>query len=571
MYKAVAEEVSIEERLRSHHQAPHAVFSDEQIDRLHKATEQMKQNISIHLIRETTNGKVASQLLKNMQDPLLRMNELSYNMVKGGGKFLQFAVNEQEKLQAEGWTIKGFTGLEVDRSTFEDLSGIVCYNPSLNVITVVYHGTANNAEGWETNFDAHKIEGKKVLKELQKDMYDETRKSLKAVSQKSNITELKKFLKDIESKDFGKENILQAQKMVEQLVAENKIETELGNHLLHQFRMKVDLIDYMEKTGVKVEGEIHKEFTKKYYSTKQEVLGLLKETLATMTPEQKKNVKIIFSGHSQAGETGNLALADITTNHGKELFGADFDNQKSGNFNGYFLSAARVGDKNYAKWIHQNVGRDFIARQNVAGDPVPIAAADEQVTQLFQKIPAAGKILAKAAGNYEDTGHLLYDDGHEAWTRAKEIYKEEGVLLRDFEDLDNAIHHLTRYIIDEEKIPQALVSNKTKHSSWNPFAKIQDWWNVYSMGRKIQNALSDENEKAQLEKLLNRRFSHFHYGLEIDAMGPVFSPAVVGRDLDKMLEYGRQQELSKAQKHVEAKKSAKTAIQDKFKKHLRAQ
>lgn len=559
------DELMIENMTQSHVSAQSSAFDDPIA--LQKQNEKLQRSVIAEtLIKETEEGKVASSLLTNMQDTILRMNDLSYNLVKGGGKFLEFSTNEMENLQKEGWVIRSFTGLEGDRSTFEDLSGIVCYNRAQNVITVVYHGTANNAEGWETNFDGQLVKGNQIQKVMTKDLFEETRATLKAVAEKSNITELKTFLKSkMKSEEFGKDTIVQAQQMVEKLMAENKLEAEIGNDMLHQFKMKLDICDYLEKTGCKIEGDVHSGFAKKYYSTKQEVMCLLKEFVDTMTPEQKKNVKVVFSGHSQAGGTGNLALADIAANHGKELFGSGFDNKNSGTFNGYFLSAARAGTKDFVKWAHDYVGQDNIARQNVAGDPVPIAAVDSEMGKFVRKnLPAAGKILSKEASGYADTGHLLYQDWREGEKLARACYETDGVSIEDFKTLDTAIHDVLSNVLDEKDIPEALITYKSNRSSWNPFNAFSKLSNLWSAKGTIQAALKDEHMKAKLENLFERRLAYFHLGHYKEGVGATFDPRVVDRNLNGMLKRGAEQDQYKAAQRAEAKKLEKEEARAKY-------
>ena len=487
------------------------------------------------LVRISEGRVEVSAFLKDMQDTLLQMNELSYNIVKGGGKYMEFNVDDMEKLQKGGWKIKGFTGLEGRRNTFGDLSGIVCYHPEKNVITVVYHGTASNKEGWETNFDGQRLKPWKIQQEFTRDLFEEALKEIKTASKNSGVKEFKKFLEDkIEHEDLSMANILKAQAMIETLAAKGDIDSELGEDLLHAFKLKLEVMNYVQEKGCKFAGQVHRGFLKKYLSTKQEVLGLLKEHLSTMTTEQKQKVKIVFSGHSQAGGTGSLALADLCANHGKELFGPEFDNSKSGTFYGYLLSAARAGNKAYAEWMRSSIGETNIVRQNVHGDPVPIAAGDHEMANLMRElIPGAGELLSSMA-DYEDAGVYFKDDGTEAWNRARQLYGEKGILLDQFENLDDAVRYIASWIVDEKIIPEG-VANKKESSWWNPFSKIGTWWNTKNTITLINAARKgDEKAKEKLGLLLERRFAHFHYGHHREGMGAVFTPGVVGRDLDKM-------------------------------------
>jgi hypothetical protein len=558
-----------ESQVRHNHIVPGGPISDNQIADLKQAASTMKQSVAASpFIIETAEGKKASELLSKMQNDLLTLNNLSYNKVKGGGDYLKFEVHDQEALQAKGWTMKGFTGLEGRYSTFEDLSGLVAHNAKENVIVVALHGTAtvddeltkeNNGAGWQTNFDAEKIPAKQVKQEFTKDLYVKTMKDLKDAAEKENIPELRKFLKSIKAEEFNGENLEKAKKMIADLMAENKMDLDIGRNILHNIRMKQEIVDYLDKTGCNLEGQIHKGFAKKWYSSKKEVVELLKETLAGMTPEQRRTVKIIITGHSMAGGTGSLAQADLTANHGKELFGEDFDNKTWGTFNGYLLSKARTGDSDYVKFFHKHVGKDYLAVQDCDGDPVTFASGDKEVAKLIHEmIPAAGEILAKSMAGYADEGHYLIDDAQETWERSLALYKDSGIAIDDFATLDEAVNYLASWMVDEKKIPAALVSNKPQRSAWNPLNKFARWYNVYKTGSMIKGAMKgDEKAKKKAATLLGRRLAFIHYGHHDDAMGAVFNPAVVGRDLNKMLARGHEYEKNKEAKHAAEKQKAK--------------
>lgn len=521
-----------------------------------RLAEELSSGLVEPLVKITHAGRQVSPFLKDLQDALLRMNDLSYNLVKGAGKYMEFNVNEMEKLQKEGWRIKGFTGLEGRRNTFEDLSGIICYHPEKNVITVVFHGTASNVEGWETNFDGQRFKPWKIQQEFSKDLFEDALQQLKTSgANKSNLKAFKEFMQNkLKHEDLSIVNVNRAKDMLQDLISANRIDNDLGGDLLHRFKLKLEMMEYTAQNGVKVEGEVHKGFFKKYMSTKPEVLGLLKEFINNMTPEQKKAVKIVFTGHSQAGGLGNIALADITANHGKELFGPDFDNRSSGKFYGYLLSAARAGNKDYVKWMHENIGKDYVVRQNVQGDPVPIASGDREMAKLLRElIPGAGEVLSTLA-DYDDVGHLLLDDGNEAWQRAKNLYGKEELSLDEFDKLDDAVHYIASWLVEEKSIPEFITSKKS--TTWNPITKIKTWWNTAKAVSLINEARKgDEKARSKLAKLLEQRYAHLHYGHHREGMGAVFTPNVVGRDLDKMLQKGETHEMNR-QAAIAKKKTA---------------
>lgn len=239
--------------------------------------------------------------------------------------------------------------------------------------------------------------------------------------------------------------------------------------------------------------------------------------------------------------------------------GANFDNEASGTFAGYFLSAARAGDKSFKKWTHDQVGQDQIARQNVNGDPVPIASGDVEVAKMLKElVPAAGETLERLAG-YDDAGHLLLDPGHETWQRAKGIYGQNKVNLSQFDKVDDAVSYLASYIVSEA--PEYLVGQKTQPVGFfsSPFKWISQRWNAASMANLIRKSMKgDEVAKATLMDVLTKRFAHLHYGFDHGEIagtkiGAVFTPAIVGKDLDKMLEIGQAHEAERLSKKEKSK------------------
>lgn len=505
------------------------------------------------LIIATENGVQGSPFLKSMQDTLLRMNDLSYNRVKAGDAYLRFADNEHTRLEREGWDIRGFRGLEGRRSDFIDLSGIVSYNADLNVIAVVYHGTAGS-EGWETNFEAMKLNPRYLVMELGKDLYEEMREKFSATLFNPAVKELKQTLKAFSQQEFTSSRMADILHQIEDMVTNGVIDSALGQHLSAPIRLKLELVDYIEKTGVNIGGAIHKGFAKKYFSTKREVINLIRVFVQRLPADKVKSVKIVMSGHSQAGGTANLAQADIMANHSEEIFGTKINNSQSGTFYGYFLSAARVGDRVYARWMHENVGKDNIARQNVKGDPVPIASGDKDMAKTLKaSVPALGELLSETA-DYADTGHLLFDDAKEVWERAKASYLKAGIDVYELEAFTNGLYNAASMMFGTEAIPD-FIATQPEYCSWNPITKAKNCIDTIGFANKTISALRGKSTaQNELSDLATKRYAHLHYGhFRREVNTAVFDPLVVGRDIDKMLMQGVQHEEKKHAIKVEEK------------------
>ncbi len=492
-----------------------------------------------------------SNFLKFEQDALLRMIDLSYRLVRPSETQVRLTIAELEQLKATGWIITGFRGLEGRRNTYPDMSGLVCFHPKDHLIVVVYRGTAGNKDGWDTNFDATKTNARKVQKEFCKDLFDEVVELIKNSEVPRRLKAIKVVIREAQKDEpsyvCARNTFAKVQKVAE---AEN-MDPDLTDDIFDAFRMKLELMAAVDKLGSEIEGEVHKGFLKKYLSTKREVLSLLKEHVKSLSKEDRRKLKIVFTGHSQAGATGNLALADICANHGQEIFGASFSNKKDSKFYGYFLSAARAGDKEYRKWVHEHVGHAFVVRQNVEGDPAPISAGDARMHNLVSQVPVVGEILSKRFTMYDDTGYLLLDDGHKVWKRARDLYEREGFDMNRFEEIEDLVRYVASWIVeDEEAVPKYLAPKGSSTSFlWSPIKWTRNRIHTAKTINLLRRALMGDQEAMkeleQFSEIVMTRYAHLHYGHFREDTGAAFDPAVVGRDLDAMADRGHVHEIKR--------------------------
>jgi hypothetical protein len=390
------------------HIAPAGPMSQEQAAHLKQASATMQKSVRTSQLTDNTASGKAGTKLRTMQDDLTRLNSLSENLDKGKSRFLDFAVNEQEKLEQEGWRVKGFQGLAA-KSQSGDMSGLVGYNREKNIITVVYNGTADDTDG-------RKVTSKKLIGEVKDDLYAETVKQLNSVADQhgsdTDFADLKKFVKSLKAKNFGKDQLNEAQDKVQRLVAAKKIDAEEGANLLQQLRAKADFIRYLEQTGCKFEGTVSHATAKQYYSTKQEVLSVIKDITDGMSDAQRKTVKVVVSGGTeQANAVGSLALADLTANHGKELFGQNFDNKTWSTFHAKLDSSADAE-------VHHADTKQYRATE----------AEFVKTAQKIEKAQAKHKNTDELMAEFVDLGTSLYkqaQDGAQVELMAEAL--EKGV------------------------------------------------------------------------------------------------------------------------------------------------
>lgn len=489
-------------------------------------------------------GVQVSEILKNLQEQLLQMNDISYKLVRDTHTQIILAIQEMALLKEAGWQIHSFSGMEGRWNTSPDLSGLIFYHAENNLIVVVYRGTAGNKDGWDTNFDATKTKARKIQKEFCRDLLDELSNYVRTSPDAVPLKPIKKIIRESQQNKNGYTNAKETFGKIKAAMEVHPIPEQAKTDILKACTTKMEIMDAVNQLGCNIVGQTHKGFLKKYLSTKREVLDTLKSIIKPMSYEQKRKLKIIFTGHSQAGGTGNLALADLCVNHGRELFGANFSNQKNHHFYGYFLSAARAGNKAYKKWVHEHVGQAFIIRQNVEGDPTPISSGDEKVGEYVNQIPVVGELLAKNMTQYDDTGYLLLDSGHKTWKRAKALYEEEGHDMDTFSETEDIVRYMASWVLqDESSIPKYLAPHKEDTSFfWSPIKWVKNRIRAAKIANLVRKALSGDKDATQeleaLSETVLTRYAHLHYGHYYKDIGAVFSHSIVGRDLDDMVMRG---------------------------------
>ena len=213
-------------------------------------------------------------------------------------------------------------------------------------------------------------------------------------------------------------------------------------------------------TGLNLPGDVkvHRGFANLVESCKDNVAELVRQFHASIEESKKAKVQIYVSGHSLGAALASVSILDLVHNLGPQLFGPDFNNATSNNVKGFFLSTPRAFGKEGATTANETVGEDNMVRQNVHGDPVPVAGLKKVEAKLrsflewvqgdrergstgVSRIPLIGKwledhmfsILEKpqfkvfleenledalaSMSGYESVGHLALDDTGETLKR----------------------------------------------------------------------------------------------------------------------------------------------------------
>ncbi|MFN7709617.1 MAG: lipase family protein [Holosporales bacterium] len=180
--------------------------------------------------------------------------------------------------------------------------------------------------------------------------------------------------------------------------------------------------------GIDMEGMVHRGFGMKYKAMEDQLFSIMNQILDSLTPEQKKNARVVVTGHSQGGGLAPLVLAQLAHKLGKMHWGEGFNNEAQNKFVGMFFSAARVfADAAAAEWVERTVGKSNQVRHNMGSnrddaiisiqDPVPNLSLNTTWQAKVSGLPIIGPYLAKQYGGFYDTGYLMMDDSIEAIKR----------------------------------------------------------------------------------------------------------------------------------------------------------
>lgn len=169
-----------------------------------------------------------------------------------------------------------------------------------------------------------------------------------------------------------------------------------------------------EQYALPVKGMVHSGFAQKYtyadkgISAREGMLSAVRSVLGDLSADEKKDLQIFVSGHSQGGAMATLATADLVELM-KEFYGQDYDNAKSNRVQAWLLSAARTFDKTAANEFEVLVGKHNVIRQSTLHDPVPNIALGDTGHELLSMIPFVGTKIADSIAGYASVGNLALE------------------------------------------------------------------------------------------------------------------------------------------------------------------
>lgn len=163
-------------------------------------------------------------------------------------------------------------------------------------------------------------------------------------------------------------------------------------------------------------GTVHKGYYQRVLAMMPQIEESLNIFLKGMTKEQKENVQITVSGHSQGAGLASIILPLLVESlKSSNALGKAFD-KGNNTVRGYLISSPRVfAGEGALDYINKTIGKHNIVNQRVEGliaDPVPLSSPGRTTRALISLIPFIGdKLAAQYAGESgtKTIGYLATD------------------------------------------------------------------------------------------------------------------------------------------------------------------
>ncbi|GEM_PF-3948615 len=419
---------------------------------IHKAVKAVKAEPLVKLANARYNTKnelegdlVVTDFFAKNATANLEANHYSYCIVKG---HVDAAAESLKRLEQMGWVQVGiFSGLEGEHLNFGDIAGILFYNKEQNLYNVVWHGTANNRQGWEMNAENALITAEQIRSETIQKLHNELlhtlreNKSFRHFFGRTNKTldALKEYVKEAITTNLSVEKLEKRRETLKKLITDNlpkianKVDANDRKSLLEKidavFAVKLEMLRMVEaERGLKFEGRAHRGYTLKVASALPEIVRLMKRHADTLDSEARKTARVATTGHSLGGAVTTIFGAAFKPNF-EYIFGREFQTANN-DIVIHALSSAPMGDNTFKSWTEKLVGLRNIVTMIVIEDKVTDAEfkrfIPDFVRMLVAKIPLIGR---GAAGNLESEyakhiGTLMIDSYNDVHARMEKHFPE---------------------------------------------------------------------------------------------------------------------------------------------------
>lgn len=437
-------------------QAPVATTDKYTSPEIARAVETVK-NQSL-LTRKNGQPEVSDFFMQNASANLIA-NDYTYALVKGNVQLSDQLLTQLNKL---GWEQAGvFSALEGNHLNFGDIAGVVLYNRMQNLYNVVFHGTASNIHGWETNLDNELIAASEIKSEIIGKMRNELIHNLrqeKGILKRffngtnSKLNQLVDFVKANMTTDMSIQELLAFKDLLKAKVNEiiprvaNKQDKQTKRTLLESinavFAVKTELLNSIrDGESLDYKGKAHRGYVLKVASAMPEIVTILRMHAAKNS--RIDEARMMNSGQSMAGALTKIFAASFNR-VSKEIFGRELNASNNGMLV-HALSAAPTADYTFKNNFERTVGLDNIVDQKVDSDIVPVADVASHIPDAVKvvaaKIPIAGKALVgKIESDYApQIGTPMIDSHADVHARADKHFP--GKKPSFFSPLKRAVHN----------------------------------------------------------------------------------------------------------------------------------
>ena len=474
----------------------------------------------------------------------LLANDLSYCLVKGN---VQLSDDALEKLNSMGWEKVGmYSALEGKHLNFGDVAGIILYNKVKNMYNIVWHGTASNAEGWQTNSDSALIRASDVSKEVVKTIKSElvslfrAEKSSKSVFDVINRDIHDELIDVVENErnlgqNFSSEKILAFQsKLQKALISINKkrpgfikeTNSSNGKNLFEKiddvFQVKIEMLDSIKKNNIgrNYEGKTHRGYTLKVASAMNEINKIIANHARTLTKQDLTNARVMTTGHSMAGGLIKIFAAYFSGSF-ETIFGQKLEASQN-RLLVHALSAAPCGDKQFKDDIERALGQGNIFDQKTDIDIVPKAYLTENMLDWIESLPIVGKELVSLIGErarYADQiGYAAIDDVQEVHNRVAKNFPGDNIVNKGL-SFGKAVASIVSDNINPIKFSEDVAADMGNNSGF--FANVKAFGkNILKRAANILVSPLIVAGRAVKNAVLHNKLAVPHYGINLGDSQP---------------------------------------------------
>jgi hypothetical protein len=315
--------------------------------------------------------------------------------------------------------------------------------------------------------------------------------------------------------------------------------------------------------------EVHRGFWNRVKASLQQIDIILDEYMKTLTEEQRKNVIVVNTGHSQGAALSTLTQLYLITKWAPKYFGENYKNDEANHIQGLHLSCPRSVAEEFIEKANKIIGAQNFIRYNVHGDIVPLVAMRATATETLKGILKTALMLKdnkEKRQEYIESAKKLPVIGKyvdEYVSKAEHYINENKTDLETYLELPQIKDTIKEY----EGKPEKFVEHMTGYGDLGTLALIYfpealntsleqsagHFWTRLKNNYKLYKEGKEEFYNIRMKMIGDIIFSNlapFHGGSTVegtdnDSAGGAFEPNIFSADLAKHIQQGSEHEKNK--------------------------